>query len=713
MEVNLPPMIIPTANQSMSLACPIVPHPGQRCPWMAINHVADTDSPIPLLEIGTPLASDSLTPSELESLIHLSATVSMVLAQPQPLLARLDQVAQTLLAAFDDSRIYIWAFDNQSHFLELQAIAGEHQHLNYFASQIPLGISLIGHIAQTGEPYISHDIAHDVCLSTLPATLEPHLISFVGYPLIVSDRLVGVMALLLPCPLTADIEAALQGVAACLALAIDNARTQEALLDRREVLLFRLANQIRNSLDIDTILAAAVHEIRQLLGIDRCHFLWCWTMPEANSQAKTPGLLAITHEDKREELPSLIGECSPEQMAILWPYITRFQILRIDDIAQTTSLDPQLQTLLLDWGITAQLLLPVETRSGQMGAIVCSQASGPRAWRDSEMQLLQAVTAQLAIAIDQAELYAQTRAAANAAQTQAQQLSEALEYLRKTQAQLIQSEKMSSLGHLVAGIAHEINNPVNFISGNLTHASDYFQDLQHLIELYQEHYPEPVPELQAYAEEIDLEFLLEDLSRLLSSMHIGTERIRQIVLSLRNFSRLDEAEVKPVNIHDGIDSTLLILHGRLKAKGNWTGIEVRKNYGNLPLIECYASQLNQVFMNLLSNAIDAVYDRPEPRQITITTEVDRAGADGKTKVAKISIQDNGAGMPEDIRQQIFDPFFTTKPVGQGTGLGLSISYQIVVEKHHGWISCTSQPGEGTTFTIEIPVKRILTRQPQS
>lgn len=714
MEVNPPPMVSPTAHKPMSrsLSCPIAPQPGQICPWVVFNRVADTHRAISLLETGTPLASDSLSPPELEQLIQLSATVSTVLAQPRPLLARLDQVAQNLLAAFDDSRIYIWAFDSQSHFLELQAIAGEHRQLNYFASQIPLGISLIGHIAQTGQPYISHDVAHDICLNAPPATLEPHLISFVGYPLMVSDRLVGVMALLLPCPLTPNIEVALQGVAACLALAIDGARTQEELLDRREVLLFRLANQIRNSLDIDTILDVAVHEIRQLLGIDRCHFLWCWTTPDADPQATTPqGLLAITHEDKREELVSLIGECTPEQMAILWPYITNFQILQVEDIEQATSLDPQIQTLFLDWGMTAQLLLPVETRSGQMGAIVCSQVSGPRAWRDSEMQLLQAVTTQLAIAIDQAELYAQTRAAATAAQTQAQQLSEALGYLRKTQSQLIQSEKMSSLGHLVAGIAHEINNPVNFISGNLTHASDYFQDLHHLIELYQEHYPDPVPELQAYAEEIDLEFLLEDLSRLLSSMHVGTERIRQIVLSLRNFSRLDEAEVKPVNLHDGIDSTLLILQGRLKAKGAWTGIEVRKNYGNLPLIECYASQLNQVFMNLLSNAIDALYDRPEPRRITITTDVDLAEADGKTKVAKIIIQDNGAGMPENVRQQIFDPFFTTKPVGQGTGLGLSISYQIVVEKHHGWISCTSQPGEGTAFTIEIPVKRVPARQP--
>ncbi|WP_448561981.1 ATP-binding protein [Trichothermofontia sp.] len=651
------------------------------------------------------MVSDSDSPT-LEQLIHLGSTISTLLTQPDSLLARLDQVAQSLLATFSDSRIYIWAFETQSNFLELQAIAGKHQQLNYFASQIPLGISLIGRIAQTGQPYLSNDVAQDICINLTPEVLEPHLKAFVGYPLLVGDRLVGVMALLLPCPLTTHIQLALQGVAACIALAIEAARTQEELLDRREVLLFRLANQIRNSLDIDTILDVAVHEIRQLLGIDRCHFLWCWTTPEADPTAATPqALLAITHEDKREELPSLIGECSAEQLTILWPYIANFQILQVEDLEQETSIDANLKALLLEWGMTAQLLLPVETRSGQMGAIVCSQSRGPRVWRDNEIQLLQAVTTQLAIAIDQAELYAQTRAAATAAQTQAQQLSEALGYLRKTQSQLIQSEKMSSLGQLVAGIAHEINNPVNFISGNLTHASDYFQDLHHLIELYQEYYPDPVPELQAYAEEIDLEFLLEDLSKLLNSMHVGTERIRQIVLSLRNFSRLDEAEVKPVNLHDGIDSTLLILQGRLKAKGPWSGIEIRKCYGDLPLIECYASQLNQVFMNILSNAIDALIDRPDPRIITITTDVALADADPTTKVAKITIADNGPGIPENVRQQIFDPFFTTKPVGQGTGLGLSICYQIVVEKHHGWINCTSTLGEGTTFTIEIPVRR--------
>lgn len=476
------------------------------------------------------------------------------------------------------------------------------------------------------------------------------------------------------------------------------------LMARRENLLLRLSQQIRNApLDIDTSLAVAVREVRQLFNLDRCYFLWGWATTTDTADAHLPhGVLAVTHEDKREELASLVGECSPAHIVSLWPYLTHYQVLQITDLNQTAGLAPGLQEVLRSWGMTAQLLVPVETRSGQLGAIVCGH-NHAHYWQADELRLLQAITTQLAIAMDQAELHAQTRAAATAAQTHAQQLTETLENLRNTQLQLIQSEKMSSLGHLVAGIAHEVNNPINFINGNLTHANSYFHALQQLIKAYQHYYPTPPQELQAYIEEIDLEFVLDDFSKLLSSMQIGTERIREIVLSLRNFSRLDEAELKPVDLHDGIDSTLLILQGRLKPKGAWSGIQIQKDYGDLPKVECHASQINQVLMNLLSNAIDALGDRPAPRWIKITTQLGVAAAMPTCEVVKITIQDNGPGIPESVRQRIFDPFFTTKPVGQGTGLGLSISYQIVVEKHQGWIRCDSNVGEGTTFTIEIPV----------
>lgn len=286
------------------------------------------------------------------------------------------------------------------------------------------------------------------------------------------------------------------------------------------------------------------------------------------------------------------------------------------------------------------------------------------------------------------------------------QLQELLEKLHQSQVQIVQSEKMSSLGQLVAGIAHEINNPVNFIYGNLTHVQDYAHNLLDYVQLYQKHYPNPPIEIVREAEEIDLEFLQEDLPKLLSSMQIGTDRIRQIVLSLRNFSRMDEADFKAIDVHEGLDSTLLILQHRLKARPESPEIEVIKDYGNLPLVECYAGQLNQVFMNILANAIDALDElnakrthqerKDNPGRITIRTSK-------ASQWVKIAIADNGSGIPEAIKKQVFNPFFTTKPVGKGTGMGMAISYQIITEKHDGKLECLSSPGKGAEFMIQIPI----------
>jgi signal transduction histidine kinase len=299
----------------------------------------------------------------------------------------------------------------------------------------------------------------------------------------------------------------------------------------------------------------------------------------------------------------------------------------------------------------------------------------------------------------------------------ATQLEHTLHELQETQTQLIQTEKMSSLGLLVAGIAHEINNPVSFIYGNIPHATQYTQDLLHLIDLYREQYPQPTPLIQAEEEAIDLDFLSEDLPKLMNSMQMGAERIRQIVLSLRNFSRLDKAAREPVDVHQGIDNTLLLLQHRLKAKAGHPKIEIVKEYGELPLVECYAGQMNQVFMNILSNAIDALEElnverlqveglnnnvppakeQPATPCIRICTQL----KDDNTVLIRIA--DNGPGMTAQVQQQIFDPFFTTKSVGQGTGLGLSISYQIIVDKHGGQLKCVSTPGEGTEFWMELPI----------
>ncbi|MDZ7970179.1 MAG: ATP-binding protein [Nostoc sp. DedSLP03] len=293
-----------------------------------------------------------------------------------------------------------------------------------------------------------------------------------------------------------------------------------------------------------------------------------------------------------------------------------------------------------------------------------------------------------------------------------QQLQETLEQLQKTQAQLIQTEKMSSLGQLVAGVAHEINNPISFINGNITHAKEYIQQLLEMLQLYQKEYPHPTPLIQEEIEAIELDFVIQDLQKLLDSMQIGSDRIRNIVLSLRNFSRLDEAEMKAVDVHSGIDSTLMILQNRLKAKPDNSQIQIIKEYAQLPVIECYAGQLNQVFMNIITNAIDAleelyVNNQESSCNLQITIRTELLDSDW----VAIEITDNGVGMSQEIQQRLFDPFFTTKVVGKGTGLGMSISYQIVTEKHQGQLRCISSIGEGATFIIEIPIRQNKSIQP--
>ncbi len=288
-----------------------------------------------------------------------------------------------------------------------------------------------------------------------------------------------------------------------------------------------------------------------------------------------------------------------------------------------------------------------------------------------------------------------------------QSLSDTLDELRQTQLQLVQTEKMSSLGQLVAGIAHEINNPVNFIYGNLVHAKEYTEDILGLLELYQQHYSDPNSEIVEEADSIDVEFLLDDLPQLLSSMMVGANRVKDIVSSLRNFSRLDEVEMRRSDLHEGLDSTLIILQNRIKAKPSRPEIVIDKSYQELPKVECFTGQMNQVFMNIVSNAIDALEERDKTRSyqeveaqpscLTLTTVCN------PDNTVTIRIADNAAGVTESVRQQLFKPFFTTKPVGKGTGLGLSISYQIIVEKHKGTLECQSTLGEGTEFIITIPI----------
>lgn len=315
---------------------------------------------------------------------------------------------------------------------------------------------------------------------------------------------------------------------------------------------------------------------------------------------------------------------------------------------------------------------------------------------------------------------------------QAQQLELALLELQRTQTQLIQTEKMSSLGQLVAGVAHEINNPIGFIYSNLHHAKEYTQGLMRMLDLYRQHCPESIAAIEAEAEKIELDYLVEDLPKVLNSMQQGAERVRDIVLSLRNFCRLDEAEMKPVNIHDGINNTIMLLQNQLKGKSGQEAIVIHKEYSDLPLVHCYPGQLNQVFMNILVNAIYALVESKQDEKVDRQSH-NKSPGDGnqsctnsqsslsnstrllpaiwirteliEKKKVIIKISDNGPGMTEDVRKRLFDPFFTTKPVGQGTGLGLSISYEIVVNQHGGELKCFSEPGKGAEFAIEIPLQQ--------
>jgi PAS domain S-box-containing protein len=289
------------------------------------------------------------------------------------------------------------------------------------------------------------------------------------------------------------------------------------------------------------------------------------------------------------------------------------------------------------------------------------------------------------------------------------QLENALEELKRTQAQIVQAEKMSSLGQMVAGIAHEINNPVNFIQGNISHVNQHTQDLLNLVNAYQTAYPKPDEAIATQLEDFDLEFLNEDLPKVITSMRTGTTRIRDIVKSLRSFSRLDEAELKSIDLHEGLESTLMIIQSRLRGQSSGQNsradIQVIKDYTKIPTVECYGGQINQVFLNLLTNAIDAIEDaakqssEPTAENLVITIRTEQIDQHW----VRVAIADTGIGIPAAIQSRIFDPFFTTKEVGKGTGMGLSICYQVVTEKHRGRLTCQSEQGRGTEFWIDLPV----------
>jgi PAS domain S-box-containing protein len=486
---------------------------------------------------------------------------------------------------------------------------------------------------------------------------------------------------------------------------------------KRERLVVGMLERIRSSLNLEEILTKAVAEVRQFLQTDRTVIY--------RFHPDRSGF--VTVESVGQNWQSIQG-LTIKDSCFEYSYASAYEhgrVVAVDDIYKA-GLSECYINLLSQFQVRANLVVPILQGEKLWGLLIAHECAGRRRWLEIEVECLQQISVQLAIAIQQSTLFEQAqteiadRKQAESAlqESEARERSKALELeaainkLRTTQAQLVQNEKMVSLGQLVAGVAHEINNPVSFIHGNLSPARNYTLELLGLIKVYQHYCPNPPVQVLDKIDEIDLDYIAEDFPKLFNSMQVGTERIVEIVKSLRNFSRLDEAAGKSVNIHEGIDSTLMILQNRLKSHSSRPGIQIVKDYQQLPQVECFPGELNQVFMNILINAIDALEERDKQRPIeecdrhpsTIAIRSYQAAAG----FVAVSIADNGRGIPEQVRSRLFDPFFTTKPVGKGTGLGLSISHSIIVDRHGGRLSCISTPGEGAEFVIEIPVRPNLT-----
>jgi signal transduction histidine kinase len=518
----------------------------------------------------------------------------------------------------------------------------------------------------------------------------------------------------------------MRAIAQQLEIAVRQARLyqQTQKQARRERLINHITTQTRQSLDVQTILAEAIAQLRDAMDVDRCRVHLVGDL-DLISRSEASRTLAGMAQSER-----VLEVCRPPFLPCITdiddrdPLVQRVmqthKLVAIADVTQDMQIE-QGGAAYLQVGIKSLLVVPVLAGDALLAILYLSQCQQIRYWTTDDRALAQAVADQLAVALQQGSLYANARRQAIQSAAQAEHLSRTLEELQRTQMQLIQSEKLSSLGQLVAGLAHEINNPVSFIHGNIPYVEQYVNDLIALLNAYQALVSEPPPAIQQLTEKLDLEFMLRDLPHILDSMQTGTDRIREVVASLRNFSGLDKAELRMIDIHTALDSTLFMVQSYMQSP-----IDIVCQYGDVPLLECYPRLLNQVLLNLVINAIEAIQQldcyaqshsaiaipetEPTVRQITLTTNSSVDECTNQPCVT-LAVTDTGCGIPSAIQHHIFDPFFTTKELGRGLGLGLAICYQIVVNQHGGQLSFRSVPGQGTTFYASLPLRQADRQRP--